>query len=89
MGRPCWWLNTDGALAEPTPPRKRDEQACLLLDLVAQWGRKLVHVFDQGFAGALWLRLLLASQVRFVLRWRKDYQLLDADGNARLTWKLG
>jgi hypothetical protein len=26
--------------------------------------------------------------LRFVLRWRKDYQLLDAAGNRRLTWKI-
>ncbi len=47
-----------------------------------------MHVFDQGEAFAFWLGLLVAYQLRFVLRWRKDYKLLDAAGNQRLTWKI-
>ena len=47
-----------------------------------------MHVLDQGFASAFWLGLLAAYQLRFVLRWRKDYKLLDAAGNQRLTWKI-
>lgn len=43
---------------------------------------------DQGFASAFWLGLLLAYRLRFVLRWRKDYKLLDTAGNPRLTWKI-
>ncbi|TMD65190.1 MAG: hypothetical protein E6I91_10280, partial [Chloroflexi bacterium] len=38
---------------------RRDEEGKLLLTLL-QWGRMVVHVFDQGFAGAFWLGLLLA-----------------------------
>src|SRR5437660_4132605 len=64
-----WW-STRGWLAS----FKRDEEARLLIALAASWGRKVVHVFDQGFAGGLWLGLLLAFALRFVLRWRKDYQ---------------
>jgi len=67
---------------------KRDEEAKLLLSCAAQWGRRVVHVFDQGFAGALWLGLLVALDLRFVLRWRKDYQLLDAQGNKRKAWHI-
>lgn len=67
---------------------KRDEEAKLLLSCAAQWGRRVVHVFDQGFAGGLWLGLLLALGLRFVLRWRKDYQLLDAQGNKRKAWHI-
>jgi hypothetical protein len=66
---------------------RRDEEGKLLLCLL-QWGRMVVHVFDQGFAGAFWLGLLLAFGLRFVLRWRKDYQLLDAQGNRRKTWRI-
>lgn len=66
---------------------RRDEEGKLLLCLV-HWGRKVVHVFDQGFAGAFWLGVLLAFNLRFVLRWRKDYQLLDAQGNRRKTWRI-
>ena len=58
------------------------------MELAASWGREVIHVFDQGFASAFWLGLLLAYNLRFVLRWRKDSQLLDALGNRRLTWKI-
>jgi hypothetical protein len=70
------------------PPITRDEEGKLLLDLAAEWGRAVIHIFDQGFASAFWLGLLLAYNLRFVVRWRKDYQLLDAAGNRRLTWKI-
>ena len=78
-----WWTNRG-----PRASFKRDEEGNLLVELAASWGRALIHVFDQGFASAFWLGLLLAYSLRFVLRWRKDYHLLDAAGHRRLTWKL-
>jgi len=66
---------------------RRDEEGKLLRTLVS-WGRMVVHIFDQGFAGAFWLGLLLAFGLRFVLRWRADYQLLDAQGNRGLAWRI-
>jgi hypothetical protein len=78
-----WWTNRG-----PHASFKRDEEGKLLVNLAAAWGGAVLHVFDQGFASALWLGLLLAYSLRFVLRWRKDYQLLDAAGNRRLTWKI-
>src|SRR5712691_10767267 len=78
-----WWSNRG-----PRRSFKRDEEGKLLVELAAGWGRAVIHVFDQGFASAFWLGLLLAYRLRFVLRWRKDYKLLDAAGNQRLTWKI-
>jgi hypothetical protein len=78
-----WWTNRG-----PHASFKRDEEGKLLVELAASWGRSVIHVFDQGFASAFWLGLVLAYALRFVLRWRKDYQLLDAAGNRRLTWKI-
>lgn len=78
-----WW-SSHGSHAS----FKRDEEARLLLDCVRQWGRQVLHVFDQGFASSLWLGLLLGIKLRFVLRWRKDYQLLDAAGQRRKTWHI-
>ncbi len=78
-----WW-SSRGAQAS----FKRDEEAKLLLTFAAQWGRRVVHVFDQGFAGGLWLGLLVALGLRFVLRWRKDYQLVDAQGHKRKAWHI-
>jgi hypothetical protein len=70
------------------PPQKRDEEGKLLVELAASWGRGVIHVFDQGFSSAFWLGVLLAYSLCFVLGFRKDYQLLDAQGNRRLTWKI-
>jgi hypothetical protein len=78
-----WWTNRG-----PHASFKRDEEGKLLVELAAAWGGAVIHVFDQGFASAFWLGVLLAYGLRFVLRWRKDYQLLDAAGNRRLTWKI-
>jgi hypothetical protein len=78
-----WW-SSRGAQAS----FKRDEEAKRLLTCAAQWGRRVVHLFDQGFAGGPWLGLLLALGLRFVLRWRKDYQVLDGQGNKRKAWHI-
>ena len=78
-----WW-SSRGVYAS----FKRDEEAKRLLTCAAQWGRRVLHIFDQGFAGGLWLGLLVALGLRFVLRWRKDYQLLDAQGNKRKAWHI-
>ncbi|WP_151754836.1 hypothetical protein [Dictyobacter vulcani] len=67
---------------------KRDEQAKLLLQGVLLWGREVMHVFDQGFASSFWLGLLVAFSLRFVLRWKKDYQLVDEQGQRRAAWKI-
>jgi len=34
----------------------------------------VVHLFDQGFASAFWLGVLLAFALRFALSFRADYQ---------------
>src|SRR5205085_9549721 len=78
-----WWSSRG-----PAASFKRDEEAKLLLTCAAQWGRRVVHIFDQGEAFGLWLGLLLAVSLRFVLRWRKDYQLIDAQGNKRKAWHI-
>lgn len=78
-----WWTNRG-----PHASYKRDEEGKRLVELAASWGRNVIHIFDQGFSSAFWLSLMVAYPLRFVLRWRKDYQLLDEQGNRRLTWKI-
>jgi hypothetical protein len=78
-----WWSSRGGRASF-----KRDEQVKLLLSCATAWGRRVVHLFDQGFAGGLWVGLLVALGLRFVLRWRKDYQLIDAQGNKRKAWHI-
>ncbi len=78
-----WWTSRG-----PRESFKRDEQGKLLLQLAVQWGRWVLHVFDQGFASSFWLGLLFAFTLRFVLRWKKEYQLVDTQGNRRAAWKI-
>jgi len=48
----------------------------------------VLHVCDQGKAFSFWLGLLFAFTLRFVVRWKKDYHLVDAQGNRRAAWKI-
>jgi hypothetical protein len=78
-----WWSSRG-----PRASFQRDEQAKLLVEQLAKWERGVIHTFDQGFAGKLWLGLCLAFKLKCVLRWRADYHLLDANGKARPAWKI-
>jgi hypothetical protein len=78
-----WWTSRG-----PRESFKRDEQGKLLVQLATQWGQWVLHVFDQGKASSFWLGLLFAFTLRFVLRWKKEYQLVDAQGNRRAAWKI-
>lgn len=42
-----------------------------------------MHIFDRGFAGNPWLTQLFVLAVRFVLRWPKNYKLIDEQGRLR------
>jgi hypothetical protein len=78
-----WWT-TRGRFAQAG----RD-LAIEVLDACAKtWGRRLLHVFDRGFAGSPWLGLCLQRSLRFLLRWPKDYQLRDGQGQTRKTWQI-
>lgn len=78
-----WWTSRG-----PLQSFKRDEQGKLLVALATQWGRALLHIFDQDFVSSFWLGLLFAFTLRFVLRWKKEYHLVDAQGNRRAAWKI-
>lgn len=66
---------------------KREEEFRLLRDLARRWGRMIVHVWDRGFAGAPWLGLALFFKVRFIVRWNKNYKLIDPKGRSLKTWE--
>lgn len=78
-----WWTNR-GELASD----KRIEEEKLLAECVKRWGRGVLHVWDRGFAGAPWLGVALAHNIRFVLRWQKGYKLMDAQGRKRKAWEI-
>lgn len=76
-GPPCvahmrWWT-TRGPRASDQDHEQRE-----LLQICAQtWRRRVLHVWDRGYAGHKWLTLALAFPLRFVVRWPKRYQLLS------------
>jgi hypothetical protein len=78
-----WWT-TRGMLQSD----KRTEEEKLLVACVRRWGRQVLHVWDRGFAGAPWLGIALAHNVRFVLRWQKGYKLVDSQGHKRKAWQI-
>ena len=87
QGPPClaamrWWTSR-GHLASG-----RQEQTTSLLSQCAEsWQKRVVHVFDRGYAGALWLRELGVHQARFIMRWPTRYRLADGKGE-RPAWQI-
>jgi hypothetical protein len=78
-----WWT-TRGERASD----RRTEEARLLRQCAAAWGRRVLHVWDRGFAGSPWLSLALAWRVRFIVRWPKHYKLMDRHGRSRKAWEI-
>jgi hypothetical protein len=69
-----WWTSRG-----PLASYEKDEN-CKLLRLVTQrWASSLIHVFDRGYCGSPWLGALRGFQARFVLRWKTNYHLVDAE----------
>jgi hypothetical protein len=81
-----WFSNRESGGIPATDVRLVRET--LLRECVAGLGRRVLHVFDRGYAGAPWLGLLLVHRVRFVLRWPKRYHLRDATGSERPAWQM-
>ena len=78
-----WWT-TRGDLS--SDKRKEEEQ---VLKKVGQlWGREVIHVWDRGFAGAPWTQLALDNDLRFIVRWKKDYKLVGPDNQLKKTWEI-
>jgi hypothetical protein len=89
QGAPClahlqWWT-TRGEQASD----KRSQESRILEKVATGWKDRVVHVFDQGYAGSPWTLALLAYPwLRFVIRWKKGYKLVGQDGQAKLAWKI-
>lgn len=78
-----WWT-TRGDKAS----KKREEEGKILQQVVHLWGRKVIHIWDRGFAGSPWATLALDHRLRFILRWNKGYHLLGPDGRKHEVWKI-
>ena len=73
-----WWT-TRGETAS----QMRTEEAQIFDHMNQLWGKEVLHVWDRGFAGNPWLTQAFVRGARFLLRWPKNYNLLDEYGQRR------
>lgn len=78
-----WWTTRGEKESD-----RRSEEWQVLKRTAKMWGRRVIHIWDRGFAGSPWARLALKQHVRFILRWKKDYHLLAPDGLPRKAWQI-
>ena len=79
-----WWT-TRGERA--TTQRAVDQ--ALLEQSAKEWGRRVRHIWDRGYAGSGWIQAALSAGVRFVVRWKKGNKLLDNWGEERKASAIG
>lgn len=78
-----WWSSRGDQATDP-----RTVQSHLLLRCLHAWGRRVVHIFDRGYAGSPWLSELLAHDLRFLVRWPKGWYLHGVYGFAYKAWQI-
>jgi hypothetical protein len=67
-----WWTTRGEQKSQ-----KRAEESAVLAHIDQLWGKEVLHLWDRGFAGNPWLTQAFLHGARFVLRWPKNYHLLD------------
>ena len=67
-----WWTTRGEQKSE-----KRVEEGEVLDQIDGLWGKEVIHIWDRGFAGNPWLTQAFLRGTRFILRWSKNYQLVD------------
>ena len=73
-----WWTTRGEHKSQ-----KRMEEQAVLAQIDERWGKEVLHIWDRGFAGNPWLTQAFLHGARFVLRWPKNYYLLDEWGQLR------
>ncbi len=73
-----WWTTRGEQQSQ-----KRTEESEVLAHIDGLWGKEVLHIWDRGFAGTPWLTQAFLHGARFVLRWPKNYQLLDEQEQLR------
>lgn len=48
----------------------------------------MIHIWDRDFAGSPWTTLALEHDLRFILRWNKNYHLIRPHGRKHEVWKI-
>lgn len=79
-----WWTTRGEQKSQ-----KRAEESAVLTEIDHLWGKEVLHVWDRGFAGAPWLTQVCLHAASFVLRWPKNYRLLDEQGQLRTPGEIG
>jgi len=78
-----WWTNRG-----PRASSRREEERILLRRGWQTWGRRVIHIWDRGFASKQWLGQVFEHNLRFIVRWPKRYRLLNAKGQSLNAWKI-
>ena len=78
-----WWT-TRGEMAS----QARTEEAQIFDHIDQLWGKEVLHVWDRGFAGNPWLTQAFLRGARFILRWPKNYTLLDEQEQQRTPGQI-
>ena len=78
-----WWT-TRGKPAST----KREIEGKILRKVASLWGRKVLHIWDRGFAGSPWTTLALDHHLRFIVRWNIRSHLVGPDGRKQEGWKI-
>lgn len=73
-----WWTTRGEAASQA-----RSEEAQVFDYIDQLWGKDVLHVWDRGFAGNPWLTQAFLRGARFILRWPKNYNLLDEQEQLR------
>jgi hypothetical protein len=79
-----WWTTR----GEHATSQRAVDQA-LLDQSSREWGRRVRHIWDRGYAGSGWIQAALAADVRLVVRWKKGNKLLDNWGEERKASAIG
>jgi hypothetical protein len=79
----CWWTTRGEKVSQ-----KREQEGKILQKVAKLWARKVIHIWDRGFAGSPWTQLALDHHLRFILRWNKSYHLIGPDGRKHEVWKI-
>lgn len=73
-----WWTTRGERQSQ-----KRAEESAVLAEIDRLWGKEVLHIWDRGFAGNPWLTQAFLHGAPFVLRWPKNYYLLDEQEQLR------
>ena len=92
-----WWTKRGDKRGEQATDARSIQRKALAF-CMQEWRRRVLHVFDRGYAGHPWLADLAFYKTRFVLRWPNRYHLqlrcdqgrtlAERRGEERPAWEL-